>query len=555
MISLTLGGIGIFLLGMILMTDGLKTAAGDSLRQILARATGGPLKGAITGAGVTALVQSSSATTVTTIGFVSAGLLSFPQAVGVILGANLGTTSTGWIVGLLGFKLKISVIALPLVGVGALMKLLTRGSWSAAGRAVAGFGLIFVGIDLLQDGMQGLAEHFDPASFPGATLQGRLLLVLIGIIMTVVMQSSSAAMATALTALHTQAISFDQAAALVIGQNIGTTVTAAIATIGASTAARRTAIAHIIFNVVLGIGAFVLFRQLVTLAELIGSMMEPAPGALSLATFHTLVKLSGIVVFLPLAAQYAAAITRLLPDRGSPLTRHLDPSVAHLGPVAIEAARRAVIGIADVVIGMVVRRIQHVRDPQLRVAMDDVDRALQETRTFLSRVQSEPNTRTFDRHLGTLHAIDHLDRLSEAVRESQHARVLDRSQELRMLAENMLDELAATRGWLHDPSTESPLQDVETMSTEIVRQRRDERPRILQRAAAGAISPEEATRQLEAMRWIDRLAYHTWRSLAHLQELAADTDVPSSGTFPESSPEVRTSGSDRPEPDEAPEKT
>ncbi|MFP5380591.1 MAG: Na/Pi symporter, partial [Vicinamibacteria bacterium] len=179
------------------------------------------------GAGITALVQSSSATTLATIGFVSAGLLSLPNAIGVVIGANIGTTATGWLVSLLGLKLSIGKIAMPLIGVGALLRLLARERLAQAGLALAGFGVIFVGIDALQAGMAALAGRVDPAQFPVAGLAGRLLLVLLGVLMTVIMQSSSAAVATTLTALSGGAITLDQAAALVIGQNVGTTVTAA----------------------------------------------------------------------------------------------------------------------------------------------------------------------------------------------------------------------------------------------------------------------------------------------------------------------------------------
>lgn len=137
---------------MTLLTDGLKTFAGDGLRQALVQFTGGPLKAFASGAQVTAMVQSSSATTVTIIGFVSASLLTFPQAVSVILGASLGTTRTGWIVSVLGLKISMGAYALPLIGIGAFMKLLARGRWQAFGLAVAGFGLIFVGIATLQSG-------------------------------------------------------------------------------------------------------------------------------------------------------------------------------------------------------------------------------------------------------------------------------------------------------------------------------------------------------------------------------------------------------------------
>src|SRR5690606_15462357 len=138
------GGIGLFLLGMVLLTDGLKAFAGEALRRALVRFTGTPLKAFTSGALVTLVVQSSSATTVTVIGFVSAGLLAFPQAVGVVMGASLGTTGTGWIVSVLGLKVSVGFYALPVVGIGAFMRLLGSGRWRSLGFALAGFGIIFI---------------------------------------------------------------------------------------------------------------------------------------------------------------------------------------------------------------------------------------------------------------------------------------------------------------------------------------------------------------------------------------------------------------------------
>ena len=197
-----LGGTGLFLLGMILMSDGLKTAAGGSLRRVLERSTGTPVSAFLSGVGLTALVQSSSATTVATIGFVSAGLLSFPSAVGVIIGANVGTTSTGWIVSLLGFKMNVGIFALPLIGVGALARLLGSGRRSSLGMALAGFGLIFVGIDFLRTGMGGLAQRIDLSGLSDGSLAGRLAMVAAGFAMAFLLQSSSAAVALTLAALH-----------------------------------------------------------------------------------------------------------------------------------------------------------------------------------------------------------------------------------------------------------------------------------------------------------------------------------------------------------------
>lgn len=190
-----LGGIGLFLLGMVLLTDGLKAFAGDALRDALVRFTGTPVTAFASGTLVTLMVQSSSATTVAVIGFVSAGLLTFPQALGVVFGASLGTTGTGWIVSVLGLKVSLGTYALPIIGVGALLRLLGKSRWRSLGLALAGFGLIFVGIDTLQDGMQGISESLNLAAIPSTGLGGHALAMGIGILLTIVMQSSSAAVA------------------------------------------------------------------------------------------------------------------------------------------------------------------------------------------------------------------------------------------------------------------------------------------------------------------------------------------------------------------------
>lgn len=193
-----IGGLGLFLLGMIVITDGLRALAGNAMRKVLMRFTHSPLSGVLAGATTTAILQSSSATTVATVGFVSAGLISFSGALGIIFGANIGTTFTGWLVAILGFKLKLSTAVLPLLFIGASLNLFAKGRWPSLGYAIAGFGLIFVGITSMQDAMGSLNELITPEKLPADTLVGRLQLVALGIITTVITQSSSAGVATTL---------------------------------------------------------------------------------------------------------------------------------------------------------------------------------------------------------------------------------------------------------------------------------------------------------------------------------------------------------------------
>tara|TARA_R110002072_G_scaffold28182_3_gene90770 strand:+ start:1211 stop:2842 length:1632 start_codon:yes stop_codon:yes gene_type:complete len=516
MISTILGGIGLFLLGMILLTDGLKALAGDSLRTFLARFAGGRLSSIAAGAGVTALVQSSSATTLTTIGFVSAGLLTFEQSLGVIFGANLGTTSTGWLVSLLGLKFSISKVALPLIGVGALIRLLSRERLANLGLALAGFGLIFVGIDTLQLGMESLSTRIDPSSFPDASLKGRLALVVIGIVMTLVLQSSSAAVATTLMALHAGTIDLTQAAALVVGQNVGTTVTAALGSIGATVGAKRTALAHIMFNVLTGALAFVVLAPAVYYLERVNAEAGITSPAILLAQFHTAFNVLGVVVFVPFMGPFARLIMRIVPQRGPHLTRHLGPIIAQ-GPFAIDTASLTLREILEEALSAL-RELLLAEKPRLETLerFPAVDAALIETREFLTQVRSSPQSGSqYERHLGLLHVLDHLERLSDASREKsflaqvrEHPDVVEVLGALLRTLELCLASIAGDSPLPHGQLAEE--------SRGIAHLRKQSRSRLLLAAAAGDLLPAKGAKILEAVRWIDRLAFHTWRAAHHL---------------------------------------
>jgi phosphate:Na+ symporter len=278
--------------------------------------------------------------------------------------------------------------------------------------ALAGFGLIFVGIDTLQEGMEALSQRVDPGVFPGGTFLGRLILVGIGVVMTVVMQSSSAAVATTLTALHGGAIELDQAAALVVGQNIGTTVTTALAAIGGSVAARRTAAAHILFNLLTGTIAFALIGPLLRLdAWMIPGTDDPA---LVIAAFHTGFNLIGVLVLMPLTRSFAGLVTRIVPESGDSFTRHLDPSVARIPAVAVEAARRTVLDVFASLLRVFMQWLDgNHRGTGTIGTLERADAALGETRRFLALAQASGDGMDQERHVAILHAIDHLDRLIE----------------------------------------------------------------------------------------------------------------------------------------------
>lgn len=527
MILRVVGGVGIFLLGMVLLTDGLKGAAGSALRRTLERFTGGRVPALLSGVAVTALVQSSSATILATIGFVSAGLLTFPAAVGVIFGANLGTSSTGWIVSLLGLKLKIGTLALPLVGVGALLRLMGRGRGPHLGTALAGFGLIFVGIDFLQEGMTDLSERLDPARVPVVGVGGRMLLVGLGVGMTVVMQSSSAAVATTLTALHSGAITLEQGALLVIGQNVGTTVTAGIASIGASVPARRTALAHVLFNVLTGAVAFLILPQLLRLDGLASTWMDLSEPAVALAAFHTTFNLLGVLLLLPVVDHFSRMVERMVPERGPVLGRHLDRSLLGVPGVAVAAARRAVAEVAAVTAPQALAVLEGAT--LRRSELDAIQRAheaLGRIRTFLRQVESAPESvEEFTRHLSVLHALDHQDRLVENLLEVPPP---EGRRDLAALSGSVRPAVELWTRWLEklvDPARGeqadgdpggAAVRALEVAAAAVAEARRAHRVQMLARTAAGGVTPEEAQLRMAAVRWGDRLVYHLWRTAVHL---------------------------------------
>ena len=248
-----LGSIGLFLYGMTLMSEGLQKVAGEKMRNVLAAMTSNSFKRVLTGLFITSIIQSSSATTVMVVSFVNAGLLTLTQSVGVIMGANIGTTVTAWIISLLGFKFDISMFSIPLVGFGFVLMMFKSKKKKSLGELIIGFALLFLGLTFLKDSVPDLKANPEIFAFlqqwTNFGFGSVLIFVLIGTILTMIMQSSSATMALTLVMASYGWIPFELAAAMVLGENIGTTITANIAASVANVSARRAALAHTVFNV------------------------------------------------------------------------------------------------------------------------------------------------------------------------------------------------------------------------------------------------------------------------------------------------------------------
>ena len=264
-----LGALGMFLYGMNLMSSGLQKAAGSKMRNFLTAMTSNPFKGVMTGLGITTVIQSSSATTVMTVGFVNAGLLTLSQAVGVIMGANIGTTVTAWLVAWLGFKADISLFAVPLMAVGFILSLSKQDKRRHISELIVGFSLLFLGLSLMKESVPDLKETPEVLAFirdwTSYGFGSVLIFLVFGTILTLVLQSSSATMALTLIMVNMGWIPFDMGAAMVLGENIGTTITANIAASVGNANARRAALAHTLFNVFGVCWALLLFRPFLML--------------------------------------------------------------------------------------------------------------------------------------------------------------------------------------------------------------------------------------------------------------------------------------------------
>ena len=507
-----LGGLGLFLLGMSLMTEGLKALAGGSLRRALARFTRSPTSGAVTGAVTTAVVQSSSITVITAVGFVGARLLTFPQALGVIFGANIGTTITGWIVVLIGFKLSLDGAMLPLIFVGALLHLFGRDRLAKVGFAIAGFGLVFVGISMLQGGMAAAEHLVSPQTFPPDTFDGRLLLVLIGAAITVVTQSSSAGVATAIAAVSAGAISFPQAAAMVIGMDIGTTVTAALATIGGNTAVRRTGLAHVIYNLLTAIVAFALLGPYVWALNSIAPSIVGNEPELSLVGFHTFFNGLGVVLVLPFAGHFARLIVRLFPEDVSSLVRHLSKSLRKDEFLALEAVRNTLLAVSCRLFEGLTPLLIEAKQEPLQEMLEEVKSAISSVDSYLAKVHTTKELGlTNDAHLGVLHALDHLKMMVVLCTKVAPGVRHPETQKLREAAAHALTLVSAKLPQDSDASPAEP-DPFALLDSSAERARR----RILNRATTGAHSLDETEAILEGIRWIAAIGQHARRIHHHV---------------------------------------
>jgi phosphate:Na+ symporter len=313
-------GVAIFLFGMLALEQGFKTFTGGTLERILQFSTDRLWKSVLFGMVTTTLMQSSSLVSVISISFLSAGLLGLAQGIGIIFGANLGSTTGAWLVAGFGLKVDIAAYALPMLVFGVIFQFTRSAALKGGGQILLGLGFLFLGIAWMKEGFEAFGQSLNMADYAMSGVRGLLLFTCFGILATVVMQSSHATLVLTIAALATGQVTYENALALAIGANVGTTITALLGSLGANEPGRRLAAAHLIFNVTTGLVALLFMSVFVEAVDIAAVWLGIAADdwTLKLALFHTLFNLAGLAILLPLTGRLVRWLERLIPQKTVP---------------------------------------------------------------------------------------------------------------------------------------------------------------------------------------------------------------------------------------------
>lgn len=544
-----IGGLGLFLYGMNVMSEGLQRVAGQKLRKFLRTLTANRIAGVFTGMTVTSVVQSSSATTVMLVGFVNAGLLNLTQAIGVIMGANIGTTITGWLVALIGFKVKISLLALPAIGIGFFIRFANKQKLTDWGSVLVGFGLLFLGLTFMKDAVHELRNSPDISDWLAglhvSDLSSFWIAILCGTIVTMVIQSSSATMALTMTIAQQGLIDFPTAAALLLGENIGTTITANLAAIGTSAAAKQTARAHMIFNVIGVMAMMFYFRWILRFIDMVipgNALSSNVMAAAStvpdhMAAFHTIFNITNTLVMLPfigLIAKLARTFVREGPTPSEERTRALrfiSFDLVATPALALEGARqtlnymgmRSLEGIDTLVELLMKNNNEQDYDRKskdvirIEQEMDDYEEDLTH---FIMKLQQAQISQATSEEIGSISGSAHdFERIGDQLRSLLF--LVDRKRRKNMVfpgeAMNELREMAAdvhdivqlvTRGILSPSRT--MLRDAHLLEDGINRRRHQTRKAHIKRLAEQSIDPKTGILIIEILTRFEKIGDHAF---------------------------------------------
>jgi len=337
-----IAGLGIFLFGMSMLEYSLRILSGKTFRRMIRQYTDGRIRSIGSGTLVTAILQSSSAVSLMVLAFVGAGVMSMQNAIGVIMGSNIGTTLTVWIVAIVGFKLKIETFALPFIGLGGIGLIFSDSTDNPKAyqlcRLLMGFGFLFLGLDYMKTSVESVGQNFDLSRVPD---YGLWLYLIVGTLLTAVMQASAASIAVVLTALYSNLITFDIGIAMVIGANVGTTITVILGSLGGIPPKKRVAFSHLVFNIITGIVAFLSIKGLVWLITNFVDIQANA--VMGLALFHTLFNIIGVIIFFPFVGVLAGLLYKIYPDHKPVLTVYINNTPTEIVEAATSALRKEIL--------------------------------------------------------------------------------------------------------------------------------------------------------------------------------------------------------------------
>lgn len=530
-----LGGLGIFLFGLRIMSAGLQKMAGNRLRAILAGLTVNRLAGIMSGFLLTCAVQSSSATTVLVVSFANAGLLSLAQAMGLVMGANIGTTLTAWLVALFGFKVKISAFALPIIGIGFPLSLIGSRRASQISEVMVGFGLLFLGLKFLKDGVPDLKSNPDAFEFLVSLTQygfgSILIFVLAGLAVTVIVQSSSASTAIVLTMVAKGWIPLDLAAAMALGANIGTTVTAQLAVIGANRNAKRVAHFHTLFNV---LGVMLILPIIDPLLDLMQIIVPGDPtdteGVLprQVAAFHTTFNILVTLVLFGFVNKLEKLVLWLVPREGDEREgahlQFLQTGLLGTPELATVEARRALQNMVNICADMFSKLNQVISNPEKKLGnlVDEIKREEQKTDEmeeeiidFCSQLSRAGSSLQVGRRVSTFLEIandvesigDHcmnLVLLAERRWEKKFTFTEETQDQLDEMMESVNAFLAATEGCLGSEGPES-LAEVKLLESKINKLRDQSRKSHARRMQEGEVNVREGLIFLDMMTNMEKI--------------------------------------------------
>ena len=471
MVFAFIGGLGLFLYGMKIMSEGLQKAAGNRLRQVLEKLTTNRISAFFVGASVTAIVQSSSATTVMVVGFVNAGLMNLMQAIGVILGANIGTTITGQMI-----AFKVHHYALPAIGIGVALKFFSRNRrWQYFGEILLGFGMLFYGLDVLKEGLSFLkTQPFFQEAFVSFS-HNHIMAVLAGALLTIILQSSSATVAITMTLAASGALTFEGGLGLILGENIGTTVTALLASIGTNVPAKRAARAHMMINVLGVVYMLLLFPYFAKLVNhftpgnpdmVVVGAQQAAEYAMAvgdkpfiarhLANAHTFFNIFNCLLFLPLVGILAKVCIWMVPtgdeEDSAYHLRYLDNRVLDTPALALAQAHKETTRMAELCLRMFDQTMECFENYSLKLVEkvhrkeDTVDMLQKEITDFLVNVSQLSTTPETSREVNaTMYIVNNLERLGDHCENL--IRLVDRKQDQKIVfSDDAYEEIGIIRG-------------------------------------------------------------------------------------------------------------